>query len=469
MKVKKIHFVGIKGVGMTPLAIIAKEAGLVVTGCDVDEVFITDDPLEKAGIRVFRGFDKEHISDSDLVITTGAHGGFDNIEVKFAKEKGIQVITQGEAVGLFMQGEILSRNDLQGISVAGSHGKTTTTAMIATVLNKAGLDPSYVIGTGVVASLGNPGHFGLGRYFVVEADEYATEPTYNPKPKFLWQKPEIAVFTNIELDHPDLYPTEDSVREAFLHFANQTKILVAYGDDMQVQKLLKDYKKKAITYGTSDNNDFVIKKIYIGDENVFFWLEGMGTNLGEFNISVIGEHNAFNASASIIVGLETGLKIEAIKKGLVAYKGSKRRSEYIGQFGENTLVYDDYGHHPTEITKTLLAFKKHFPKHRIICVYQPHSYSRTIKLFEQFVHSFSAADEVIMLDIYPSFRETDSMGVSSRQLVIAMSKIHPRALFLPKRADVVKYIQDKNINKPTLLVTMGAGDVYKIAEELVFE
>lgn len=467
--IKKIHFVGMKGVGMTPLAIIAKEAGFVVSGCDVGETFITDDPLKKAGISCLEGFLGEHVKGVDLVITTGAHGGFNNEEVKLAQASGSYVLTQGQAVGVFMKGEIFGRN-MEGISVGGSHGKTTTTALIATILKKNGMDPSYVIGTGIVPSIGSPGHFGKGKYFVAEADEYATEPTFDPTPKFLWQNPKIAVFTNIELDHPDVYPDEDAIREAFLIFANQLPSdgsLIAFGDDPQIQKLLKGFAKNVITYGTSSQNDFVINKISSNNGQVFFWLEGRGATFGEFCLPVIGEHNAFNATASVITALETGLTVEAIKKALLTFTGSKRRSEYIGSLGENVLVYDDYGHHPTEISKTLSAFKKNFPGHKIICVFQPHSYSRTKKLFEHFVHSFRSADEVILIEIYPSFRETYDPEVSSRTLADEMNKFYPKISFLSDPVSVVKYIQGQKLGK-TVILTMGAGDVYKIGEELVF-
>src|SRR5476651_368276 len=188
MKKKSIHFVGIKGVGMTPLALVAKEAGFVVSGSDVGEEFITDEILRESEIIPLIGFSSEHIASPDLVITTGAHGGYDNVEVQTAKEKPIPVITAGEAVGQFMAGEVLGRT-FKGISVAGTHGKTTTTAMIATIMKETGFDPSFIIGTGNVGSLGTPGHFGKGKYFVAEADEYATEPKYNKTAKFLWQHP----------------------------------------------------------------------------------------------------------------------------------------------------------------------------------------------------------------------------------------------------------------------------------------
>lgn len=467
-KIKSIHFVGIKGVGMTPLAIIAKEAGITVSGCDIAEEFITDEPLKKAEIISVNGFSPAHVREVDMVITTGAHGGFDNPEVKAAKEKGIKVFTQGEAAGLFMEGKILKRT-FEGISVAGSHGKTTTTAMIATILEKAGMNPSYIIGTSAIASLKGPGHFGKGKYFVAEADEYATEPTYDKTPKFLWQHPKIAVFTNIELDHPDLFPSIDAIRNAFLQFARSLLpegILIMCGDDVQNKLLHKEYNGKVITYGFSLANDYSINRVYSSQSQTFFWVEMSGSLLGEFVINIPGEHNALNALGAIVAAVQCGLSIDAIKKALPSFQGSKRRFEYKGQYASGTLFFDDYAHHPTEIRKTLAAFRKSYPKKKIICIFQPHTYSRTKKLFDEFITSFNDADEVIIVNIYPSLREEPDSTVSSELLVAHLGKMHKNARFLPVLSDVVEYINKKSFDTRSIIITMGAGDIYKIHEKI---
>ncbi len=466
--VKKIHFVGIKGVGMTPLAIIAKEAGFVVSGCDIEEQFITDEPLKKAAIEPEVGFYKEHVEGSDLVITTGAHGGFDNIEVVRAKELGIPVWSQGEAVGKFMEGEIFGKT-FEGVSVAGCHGKTTTTAIIATILKESNLDPTFLIGTGDVPSLGSCGHFGKGKYLVVEADEYATEPNYDKKPKFLWQKPKIGVITNIEFDHPDLYPSMEDVTNAFSDFANnirQDGILVACLDDPETIKVIKNFKGHTITYGFSKNADFYIDKVSVEPDRIFFWVNTKDAVLGEFSISVTGRYNALNALAAIISCLELGLSIENIKKGLRKFSGAKRRLEFIGNISSGAILYDDYAHHPTEIRKTLEALKNAYPNKKIVCIFQPHTYSRTKNLFEQFVTSFSAADIVILIDVFPSSRESIDTSISSKILAQAVSRIHRDVFYLPKLKDVVEYIDQKAFDRNYILVTMGAGNIYKIDKEL---
>lgn len=468
-KIKKIHFVGIKGVGMTPLAIIAKEAGFTVTGCDIDEEFITDNSLKKANIKPIVGFDQLHVADCDLVITTGAHGGFDNLEVKKARQMNIPVWTQGEAVGKFMDGEVLGKK-FEGISVAGSHGKTTTTAMIATILKESNLDPSFLVGTGDIPSLGSSGHFGKGKYFVAEADEYSTEPQYDKTPKFLWQKPKIALITNIEFDHPDLYASMTELRTAFTSFSNNVTVggsLVVCLDDLEISNLLKNYKKHAITYGFSKNADFYIEKLSMDQNKMFFWVNAKETSLGEFSLNVVGEHNALNGLSAIIVCLELGLSIDKIKKGLSAFVGTRRRSEFMGELSSGAMLYDDYAHHPTEIKSTLSTFKKIYPNKKIVCIFQPHTYSRTKILFEQFVSSFSAADIVIFTDIFPSSREAIDKSISSELLARDVSKIHKDILYFPNLVDVIKYVDEKSFDKDYIVITMGAGDVYKIIPELI--
>lgn len=465
-KIKSIHFVGIKGVGMTPLAIIAKEAGIKVTGSDLTDEFITDEVLKKSGITLLEGFSKTNIKNVDLVIATGAHGGFENEEVKEAKRKNIKVLTQGEAVGIFMDGKIFERK-FDGISIAGSHGKTTTTALTAAIFKESGVDPSFIIGTGNIPFLGSSGHYGKGNYFIAEADEYATEPTFNKKSKFLWQYPKIAVFTNIDFDHPDLFNSIEEVKNAFFAFATQVAfkngVLVVNGDDIHIKKTLENYTGEKITFGFSPRNDYVITKINVSDFQTFFWVETHGVSLGEFAIKLVGEHNALNALAAAIVALQAGIKLEEIKKTLKVFSGTKRRFEHVGELFSGALLYDDYAHHPTEIKKTLRAFRQVFPKNQIICIFQPHTHSRTEKLFDEFSYSFNDANLLILTDIYPSSREKDSdYSISSKKLFEKISRFKNQVMFLAKPQDVIEYIRQKQYKKDTIVITMGAGDIYKI-------
>lgn len=467
--IKKIHFVGIKGVGVAPLAIIAKQAGFEVTGSDIEEEFITDETLKKENIIPLSGFDPKRVEGVDLVITTGAHGGFENVENKRAKELNIPILTQGEAVGKFMEGKIFNKS-LEGVSVSGSHGKTTTTAMIATILLENNFDPSFLVGTGHIPSLGSSGHFGKGKFFIAEADEYATEPVFDKTPKLLWQHPKIGVITNIEYDHPDLYPSMESLRKAFLDFSeniDKDGVLVVCKDDQETSKLLNSFKNRIVTYGFSKSSDFYIERLSIEQDKMFFWVNAKETSLGEFSVGVTGEHNALNALCATVVCLELGLSIDKIKKGLSKFTGTKRRFEFIGEISSGALLYDDYAHHPTEIRKTLQAFKKTFPNKKIVCIFQPHTYSRTKSLFEQFISSFVDSDLLILIDIYPSLREEVDTSVSSKLLADEITKIHKNVEYIPSLQDVVEYLGQKRFGKDYVLITMGAGDVYKIYEKLV--
>lgn len=461
--IKHIHFVGIKGVGMAPLAIIAKEAGFTVTGSDIAKTFITDESLQKKGIVPFAGFDKKHLVDVDLVITTGAHGGYDNAEVKYAKENNIPVWTQGEAVGKFMTGKLFNAS-YKGISVGGTHGKTTTTAMVAAILSTAEKDPSWVIGTSQIPSLGMSGHFGKGEYFVAEADEYANEPVYDKTPKMLLQHPQIAVITNVEHDHPDVYPTFESSVEAFTKFAYNLPsdgTLVTCGDDKGVQEVLKKYAGKVVTYGFSEENTY--RMSHIKDSSWDVMHDGITVSL---HLTIPGEHNILNATAAYVVGDLCGVSYQDCDKALFSFRGTKRRMEYIGQLPTGALLYDDYAHHPTEITKTLTAFREKYPNSRIVCIFQPHTFSRTKLLFDQFVDSLSLANEVIMTDIYSSEREAFDSSISSAMLAKEIS--HKKPAFLAKTlSDVVKYVKEKAYSDNTIVITMGAGDVYQVANDLL--
>jgi UDP-N-acetylmuramate--alanine ligase len=469
---KKVHFVGVKGVGMASLALIAKQAGYEVTGSDVSDAFITDKILKENGIEILNDFDPSRVSGVDIVITTGAHGGYENPEVMHAKSLNIPVVSQGEAVGLFMDGKLFVDRKFVGISIAGSHGKTTTTGMIATMLKNAGMDPSYVIGTSQIPSLDGPGHLGKGKYVVVEADEYATEPTHDKKAKLLWQHPEVIVLTNIDFDHPDIYGSLEEIVLVFHMFVSDLPdqgILIACGDDEGVKMLAKNISRDIVTFGFSPTNTYQITHVKTDEARTFFTISRMGMDLGEFSVEVSGQHNALNATASVVCGIELGMTPESIKNSLKKYSGAKRRMEYVGKLTSGALVYDDYAHHPKEISETLSAFREMFPKKRLVCIFQPHTFSRTKKLFEQFTTSFDKADVVGIMNIFSSAREKDDETVSSIQLV-SQIKLRKSSVFsLPEALDVVQYIDQNRFGEDTIVILMGAGDIYKLTETLTFE
>lgn len=458
---KRIHFVGIKGVAMTALAVWYKEAGYVVTGSDVTEEFPTDEILAKAKIRVLPDFTARNLSGKikpDLVIYTGAHGGRDNEEVVQAEALGIPTLPQGKALGQVMA-------DKKQVSIAGSHGKTTTTAMIATILSCAGYDPSWAVGCGEIRGLGLPGHFGKGDIFVAEADEYITDPNHDMTPRFLWQHPDILVVTNVDFDHPDAYESLARVQDAFVSLQKQQKgmkLAIVNADDSASSVLING---NTVTYGLSAKAEYKVMHVRFGDERTFFSLIQNGMPIADFTLKVPGKHNALNAAAAAIACKQIGLSWDQISRGLLAFGGTKRRFELIGQIGDIKVI-DDYAHHPQEIMATLAAAREWYPTRRIIAVFQPHTYSRTKALLPEFARAFGNAHEVILTDIYASAREHETLGISGKTLVQEVTKHNPHVHFAPDYDAVHKILT--NMMKPTdVVIFMGAGNIYTWGRKLI--
>ncbi len=473
-KYKKIYFMGIKGVGMAPLAIIAKEAGFEVSGSDLEEKFITDSILENSGIKFFIGFSESNVvnffegvdSTKCLFIATGAHGGFDNVEAKYAKSKDIEVISHGQAVGMFMNGAIFDRSDIEGISVCGAHGKTTTAGILAACLSSVGYDPSYTVGTSEIKNVGPSGHYGKGKFFIAEADEYLSEPTYDRTPKFLYQHPKCMIINNIDFDHPDFFPTIEDIEKAYIKFADnldEDGILIANGDDPIVSKIAKNLVgRNVVTFGTGEGNDYIITRFNQEEFTSYFSVEARGMNLGKFMIQVPGYHNAKNATAAIAALVELGVPLNKIEKGIASYEGVKRRLEKIGTTSLNQIILDDYAHHPEEIKKTLAAIKLAYPNKKIITIFQPHTASRTNALLSDFTSAFSDADELILTPTFASARN-DENPQKDTILKDEFDKMNRKCVYLENHSDVVEYILKTEKSKDSVIVTLGAGDVYKIA------
>lgn len=455
MKKKQAYFIGIKGVAMTALAVYLKERGYGVSGSDVEDIFPTDKILQKYSIPVKKGFTPKNLTGSyDLVIATGAHGGKTNPEAQEAIRQKFRFLMHGQALGYFMKEHI-------GISVAGSHGKTTTTSIIASLLVHSGLDPSYAVGTAEINDLGSAGHAGKGHFFVAEADEYMTCPLTDPTPRFLWQNPRIAVITNIEYDHPDAFSDIKDVESAFLHFAQKlpkTGVLVVCLDSDQIRKILPFVSAQIITYGFSPQADYTIENSYFGDDVSFMRVKHQPLHAEEFMLKIPGKHNMLNALAASIAANQAGVGWDMVKENLKIYTGNKRRFEKIGQIG-SILLYDDYAHHPSEIAATIQAAKKWFSGRRVVILFQPHTYSRTKTLLSNFAKCFSEADSAVITDIYPSAREKFDSSVSSEMLVIESKKYKNNCTYQAKKEDVLSYLES-HITKTDVIITMGAGDIY---------
>ncbi|KKR50526.1 MAG: UDP-N-acetylmuramate-L-alanine ligase [Microgenomates group bacterium GW2011_GWC1_41_8] len=466
---KSVYFVGIKGVGMTPLALIAKERGCIVYGSDVQEKFVTDEQLIQHHITPLIGFKSSNIQKSltaykpqeVLVVVTGAHNGMKNPEAVHAKKLNYRVLTHGEALGLFMQ-------DKKQISVAGSHGKTTTSAMIAHILVKSKKDPSYAVGAGSILSLKTSGQWGNGDYFVAEADEYVSDPVSNKTPRFLYQKPHIAVITNIDFDHPDVFKSIDDVRKVFISFANQTDhsgCVIVNGDDTQVVQAIPEITTKKITYGISEHVSIRIGSISISDQKSTFELRIKDKKLCTVLLTVPGFHNIQNATAAAIAAHEAGISWRQIAHTLSTFSGTKRRFEFIAE-QKGIKLFDDYAHHPREIEATLSAAKTWYPQSRIVVLFQPHTYSRTKALFDDFVTCFSSASLVGICDIFASAREKADKKVSSKKLVDEIKKQSPHTYYVKDAKDFYEKIGRK-LTQNDILFTMGAGDIYTWHGEII--
>ncbi len=453
------HLVGIKGVAMAALAVYLSEAGYKVTGSDVPKHFPTQDELEAKGIPVEEGFDASRVqgvNKPDVLYYTGAHGGRDNAEVVAAKSAGVPVYPHGQGLGNIMEGS-------RAVVVAGSHGKTTTSAMIAALLTHAKFRPSYAIGCGSIGGLGAAGHKGESGWFIAEGDEYITDPTHDTTPRFHWLTPEILVVTNIDYDHPDAYADLQKVQDAFVALQQKSGITIYNADDKNSAVLARS--GKVTSYGFSPNAEYRIVRVADGRERMFFSLEERGVSLGEFTLKVPGRHNVLNATAAMIASHIAGVGWDVLREGLLTFTGTKRRFERLGLDG-GVVWYDDYAHHPTEIAATLKAARTWYPDSRIIAVFQPHTYSRTKSLLNEFGRAFTDCDTVLFTDIYASAREHDTLGIHGNTLVFETAKNHHDAHFVKDKNAVIEKL--KTLIKPgDVVIFMGAGDIYNWEGEII--
>ncbi|MBU2055130.1 MAG: UDP-N-acetylmuramate--L-alanine ligase [Proteobacteria bacterium] len=445
-KVRRVHFVGIGGIGMSGIAEVLINLGYEISGSDLSPSDITQ-RLDELGAAIHMGHDASHIGNADVVVTSTAVRP-DNPEVLEAHKKGVPVIPRAE-----MLAELLKMKF--SIAVSGSHGKTTTTSIVSTLLAHGGLDPTLVIG-GKLASIGSNARLGDGEVIVAEADE--------SDGSFLKLSPCLAVITNIDREHLDYYRDVEEIKEAFLRFAN---IVPFYGstilclDDEHVREILPRIKRKAITYGLSAPADYRAEGISFSGATSRFSLYCRETLLGTVKLNVPGLFNVYNSLAAIAVAREMGLTFPVIREGLQHFTGVQRRLEVRGEVG-GIVVVDDYGHHPTEIRATLAAAKQVWPG-RIIVVFQPHRYTRTQALFEEFLTSFAEADLLIVTDIYAASEEPIP-GVTAEALCEAIRRAgHPDAVHISGVDAIVDHLTSV-ARAPDVILTQGAGNVWKVGE-----
>lgn len=446
---------------MTALALCAQDLGIKVSGSDVEEHFVTDETLKQAGIIWKTGFQAKNIGKPELVIFTAAHGGQANVEVVAAEEKKIPVLSQAQALGLFTAGK-------KTISVCGVGGKSTTSAMIATIFRKADLKPSYAVGVGRINPLRRPGRFNKkGHYFIAEADEYFSSPQ-DPTPKFLYQNPHIVVITNIEFDHPDAYQNLEQTLASFASFANRVDrdgLVVICADSLNNQKLIQSIKAPFTTYGFSPKADWRITSFEQRERKTKFEIEYQGVIIKNLTIRLPGKFNVKNAVAALVAANFCGVPFHEIKNSLRIFGGTQRRFEFVRRVSD-IIIYDDYAHHPAQIKATLATAKKFFPNKRIMAVFQPHTYSRTKALFKEFSQAFSDANIVVITDIYGSAREKKDPQVSGRLLAQEVAKFHPRAFYQKGEEEVIQFLK-KNAKKKDVIFTLGAGNIFNWHTQMI--
>lgn len=446
---KRVHFIGIGGYGMSAVARVLLDWKLEVSGSDVSRTELTED-LVRRGATVYIGHSPEHIEGADCVVYSTALSP-DNVELAAARQAGISVMHRSEALAAILESKT-------GIAVAGAHGKTTTSAMIAYVMSRCGLDPTYVIG-GIVSNLGENAKAGRGPYAVAEADE--SDGT------FLKYRPHMAVVTNIEPDHLENYGGSfENLRAAYRQFLNQVReggVRILCADDPELVRLADGLTGRTVWYGFSPWADLTARDVELVDRGSRCCVWSGGKVLGKLTLSVPGRHNISDALAAVAVCLEAGLEFADIAAALATFRGAKRRFQPIAEVG-GVLIVDDYAHHPTEIEATLAAART--TGRRIIAVFQPQRYTRTHFLLDAFSYAFKGADEVIITDIYSPVGEKKIAGVSAERLALLIrerSNEHVRYVRTKEEviADLVNRVQPGD-----LVLFMGAGDIWTAARRL---
>jgi len=439
--IKNIHFVGIGGIGMSGLAEILSAQGIHVSGCDLKASSGTD-LLVSRGIEVAAGHDPAHVKDADLVVYTSAVKG-SNAELDAARGRGIPVVKRKEILGAIA-------NEKRGVAVSGTHGKTTTSAMIACILEEAGLDPTVIVG-GMLRNLGTNARNGRGAFAVVEADEYDRS--------FHELHPEVAVVTNIEPDHLEYYQTFEAIEEAFAIFVSQARVVIGCIDEAAVAKLLGSLRPphKTIGYGLSEHAQVRAVDITFHDRGSSFEVPGVGF----LKLFAPGANNVRKALAAIAVACELGIDAPVIANALAKFLGVDRRFQILGDYA-GAIVVDDYAHHPTEIRATLEAARRGYPERRLIALFQPHLYSRTIDFAREFAAALALADVALVAPIYAA-REQPVDGISARIISDASERVE----FLDRSHTEILNELRRRLRPNDLFITMGAGDVHEIAEALV--
>lgn len=450
-KIKHVHFVGIGGIGMSGIAELLINLGYEVSGSDLKETAVTR-RLSSMGAQVYCGHREENVHGADVVVYSSAVRE-SNPEIQFAKEKAIPVIPRAEMLAELMRLKY-------GVAIAGAHGKTTTTSMVASILTRGGLDPTVVIGGRLDIWGGSNAKLGEGDFLVAEADE--------SDGSFLALSPTIVVVTNIDREHMDHYGDMDALRETFVQFMNKVPFYgacVICFDCEEIQGIVPNIRKRYVSYGLSSQAELRARDLRKASTGSEFEVIFRNESLGRVEVGMPGEHNVLNALAAIGVALELGLDIRVVKEGLKELGGLGRRFQIKGS-EKRIMVMDDYGHHPTEIQATLNTARECWPHKRLVVVFQPHRYTRTRDLYERFVVSFNQADVLVVMSIYPAGEEPIE-GVDAEWLARGIREHGHRDVTTVKNHEEALAELARRVNQGDMVITLGAGDVYKIGEQLL--
>ena len=443
LKNKNLHFIGIGGIGMCGLAELLHNSGCYVTGSDLQEGAEVS-RLKKLGIPIFIGHDPSHLDQKTDIVVYSSAVKKDNVEWQEAENRSLPVIHRGEALAEMMRLK-------QGLVVAGSHGKTTTTAFLASIFFEAGKSPTVVAG-GRLDLFQSTAHLGTSKWFIAESDE--------SDGSFHHLFPELAVLTNIDEDHLDFYGSLLEMKKNFYDFLKKIPFygaVIACGDCRNVREVLgSPFSRKLYRYGFSKHNDFVLKKA-----SAHYKVYYKGKEWGRFELPLKGDYNALNALGALVCSWQAGLKKEDIFKGLKNFKGVKRRREFKGEW-KGCLFYDDYAHHPTELEALLSSLKQEFKQRRVITLFQPHRYTRLKHCWERFLKCFSDADKLYVLPVYPA-GEKPLKKIDSKTFIKQIS--HPSSHFIEEK-DLFSVLS-KELGQGDLFVTLGAGSVYRFGENLL--
>jgi len=450
LKPQHLHFTGIGGIGMSGLAEVLLELGFPISGSDLKLTAITA-RLQALGARVFEGHAAENLGAAKALVVSSAIDE-DNPEVREARRLQIPVIPRGELLAELMRLKY-------GIAVAGSHGKTTTTAMLAALLSHAGKDPTVVVGGRLKAIGGSNARLGRGDFLVVESDE--------SDGSFLKLSPIVAIVTNIDREHLDHYASIEEIRAAFVEFVNRAPFygaVILCLDDEQVRQILPLVRRRTITYGTRAQADFQVTDVSGGHFTSAFRLRAGGQELGEFSLQIPGLHNVLNAAAAVAAGVELDLPVEAMREALAEFSGPERRFQVRGQEAGVTVI-DDYGHHPTEIRATLSAARQ-CDYRRLLAVFQPHRYTRTFHLMDDFARCFYQADAVWVTDIYAA-SERPIEGVSAVALVERLRAFGHRSAEYAGSLERAAELALGAAGAGDAVLTLGAGNIWQAGERIL--